>query len=459
MDTNGRKFHRFIAICSIIACAVALADSEAERLPISRGWRDKDVTGSVKFSPVQKFARFTEVVPDGYSVHEPPPLIDGKAVPVEFSVSVKNIPDVNELKQELSVEMNLRIYWRDTRLSTPDLGNQSSYVSVNPTILLSKIWVPDVYTDYAKGVTSQKILSPPVSLRIYPNGTVRYSARFTMHFACPMEFRMYPGDSQRCEMRLESYGYTRKELNFSWKNESRVTNIDHRLAHFDYYLEVIDEKGDVNFPSGSYPAITLVINLRRRLSYHLLQTYVPSTMFVVVSWLSFLVPPESVPGRMAICMTTLLTLTAMFAAVRQNTPSVSYVKALDIWMVVCILFVFLTLAEYTLVLRLAKNLRVRRSKKDESTNGSRGKLSQIQPELGAGEAGKNGDTGTQTQKSTGCSILPDSRNFWCFEAYCPLETDHPGEVKIRTLEIYSAITIPLCFFLFNLGYWPWLIHG
>jgi len=74
-------------------------------------------------------------------------------------------------------------------------------------------------------------------------------------------------------------------------------------------------------------------------------------MFVVVSWLSFLVPPESVPGRMAICMTTLLTLTAMFAAVRQSTPSVSYVKALDIWMVVCIFFVFLTLVEYTLVLR------------------------------------------------------------------------------------------------------------
>ncbi|KAG8229278.1 hypothetical protein J437_LFUL009639 [Ladona fulva] len=187
-----------------------------------------------------------------------------------------------------------------------------------------------------------------------------------MHFACPMDFRMYPADTQTCEMRLESYGYTRAELTFSWRNESRVTNIDHRLAHFDYHLEAIDEKGDVNFPSascsmlslmfqtfskGSYPAITLVITLHRRLSYHLLQTYVPSSMFVIVSWLSFLVPPESVPGRMAICMTTLLTLTAMFAAVRQNTPSVSYVKGLDIWMVVCILFVFLTLAEYTLVLR------------------------------------------------------------------------------------------------------------
>jgi uncharacterized membrane protein len=97
----------------------------------------------------------------------------------------------------------------------------------------------------------------------------------------------------------------------------------------------------------------MTVRLKRRISYHLLQTYIPSLMFVIVSWLSFLVPPESVPGRMAICMTTLLTLTAMFAAVRQGTPSVSYVKALDIWMVNCIFFVFLTLVEYTLVLRYA----------------------------------------------------------------------------------------------------------
>jgi hypothetical protein len=68
--------------------------------------------------------------------------------------------------------------------------------------------------------------------------------------------------------------------------------------------------------AGSYPAISLTVLLYRRISYHLLQTYVPSMLFVIVSWLSFLVPPESVPGRMAICMTTLLTLTAMFAAVR-----------------------------------------------------------------------------------------------------------------------------------------------
>ena len=39
-------------------------------------------------------------------------------------------------------------------------------------------------------------------------------------------------------------------------------------------------------------------------------------VFVVLAWLSLFVPAESVPGRVGMGMTTLLTLTAMFSAVR-----------------------------------------------------------------------------------------------------------------------------------------------
>ena len=43
-------------------------------------------------------------------------------------------------------------------------------------------------------------------------------------------------------------------------------------------------------------------------------------LFVIVAWLSLFLPPESIPGRVAMAMTTLLTLAAMFGAVRQGTP-------------------------------------------------------------------------------------------------------------------------------------------
>ena len=53
-------------------------------------------------------------------------------------------------------------------------------------------------------------------------------------------------------------------------------------------------------------------------------------------------------------MTTLLTLTAMFGAVRQNVPRVSYVSYLDIWMVMCILFVFTCILEFSIVTTLMR---------------------------------------------------------------------------------------------------------
>ena len=74
-------------------------------------------------------------------------------------------------------------------------------------------------------------------------------------------------------------------------------------------------------------------------------------LFVIVSWLSLFLPPESIPGRTGMAMTTLLTLAAMFGAVRQNTPKVSYVSALDVWMCSCVVFVFFILLEYVIILR------------------------------------------------------------------------------------------------------------
>ena len=67
---------------------------------------------------------------------------------------------------------------------------------------------------------------------------------------------------------------------------------------------------------GVYPGVIMTLLLRRKISYHLLQTYLPSGLFVIVAWLSLFLPPESIPGRVTMAMTTLLTLAAMFGAVR-----------------------------------------------------------------------------------------------------------------------------------------------
>ena len=75
----------------------------------------------------------------------------------------------------------------------------------------------------------------------------------------------------------------------------------------------------------------MTVLLRRKISYHLLQTYLPSGLFVIVAWLSLFLPPESIPGRITMAMTTLLTLAAMFGAVRFVDRAPCFRTAVHSW--------------------------------------------------------------------------------------------------------------------------------
>ena len=96
--------------------------------------------------------------------------------------------------------------------------------------------------------------------------------------------------------------------------------------------------------------------LTRKITYHLFRTYLPSGLFVIIGWFSLFIPLDHVPGRVTMGMTTLLTLAAMFSAIATTTPRVSYSSKLDIWMVFCVIFVFGTLMEFSLLIFLQKQV-------------------------------------------------------------------------------------------------------
>ena len=181
---------------------------------------------------------------------------------------------------------------------------------------------------------------------------LRYAARVNFDVACNMDFRAYPGDHQVCDIKFESFGYTTQQLSFRWLNSSHVnTNIS--LAQFDLLVSM-SNRYNTDYYDTQFPGLILQLVMIRKLNYHVVQTYIPSTIYLTVSWLALFVPPESIAERLAMAMTIMLTLTAMFASERQTVPRVSYITHLDIWMLTCVLFVFLELAEFTLVLHLAR---------------------------------------------------------------------------------------------------------
>ena len=63
---------------------------------------------------------------------------------------------------------------------------------------------------------------------------------------------------------------------------------------------------------GNFSITGIEINFKRHSVKYLYVYYLPSGLFVVVSWVSFLVPPEIIPGRMAMLVTLFLVLTNIF---------------------------------------------------------------------------------------------------------------------------------------------------
>ena len=57
-----------------------------------------------------------------------------------------------------------------------------------------------------------------------------------------------------------------------------------------------------------------------------MQSYIPTILIVMISWVSFWMDVDSVPGRVTLGITTLLTMTTKSSGIQAEVPQVSYVK-------------------------------------------------------------------------------------------------------------------------------------
>ena len=82
--------------------------------------------------------------------------------------------------------------------------------------------------------------------------------------------------------------------------------------------------------------------------------YLPSGMFVISSWITFLMDPRF-PGRPAVLVTLFLVIASIFTNVIDNTPSDdSGITAIGIWVLSSMFFVFIAFLEYGIVLAKEK---------------------------------------------------------------------------------------------------------
>ncbi|KAJ8725761.1 hypothetical protein PYW08_003944 [Mythimna loreyi] len=290
-------------------------------------------------------------IPKGYNRNIPP----DKNTTVYVGVNVNRVSGVDENKEEITLDVFLRVSWADSRLHVPP---NMPFIDL-PWEFRALIWTPDLYIWQLQTMRILSVLQEMASLRLYANRTVAVSIGATITIKCEMNFVLYPLDVQNCAIDFSSYKYTTQDVRFEWREVAPWLGIgpigSEHLNQFrlpKYVVSFVTDKSNHirNFGEGEHSAARLQIKLSRELRSYLLESYLPSSLFVIISWGSFCVIPEIVPGRMVLLVTTLLSLVTMFDTVSTNSPDALELKCIEVWLISCTIFVFLALMEYFVVL-------------------------------------------------------------------------------------------------------------
>lgn len=71
------------------------------------------------------------------------------------------------------------------------------------------------------------------------------------------------------------------------------------------------------------------------MGYYLIQMYIPSLLIVILSWVSFWINMDAAPARVALGITTVLTMTTQSSGSRTSLPKVCvcafYCSSVSVW--------------------------------------------------------------------------------------------------------------------------------
>uniref|UniRef100_A0AC35U9B3 Protein disulfide-isomerase n=1 Tax=Rhabditophanes sp. KR3021 TaxID=114890 RepID=A0AC35U9B3_9BILA len=280
---------------------------------------------------------------------------------VNVTAHIITISAISEVSMDYTLDLYLRQFWTDKRLAF------RKYNSMNLTSLtvgfdmVKHLFVPDTFFPNEKKSFFHTTTSHNSFLRIDQDGNVIRSIRLTVTAFCPMNLRLFPLDTQSCPLEIESYGYSTQDIIYHWHepngtvfNTALSIDEDVNLAHFTIG-DLTNIERTISLSTGEYSRLTAYFVFKRNIGFFLIQVYLPSSLIVVVSWISFWIQREAIQARITIGVTSVLTI----VSTNSNTTSkVSYIRSLDIYLLVSFIFVFASLLEYAIIGYLMKKNKI-----------------------------------------------------------------------------------------------------
>ncbi|KAK6101476.1 Neurotransmitter-gated ion-channel ligand binding domain family protein [Brugia pahangi] len=270
--------------------------------------------------------------------------IPGDSVIVQVEVWVQEITTISDITSDFQLDIYISEMWLDPALDYSWMQPCKYNLSLN-SVLLEKLWTPNSCFINSKTADIHRSPFPNIFLMIYSNGSVWTNYRLKLQGPCTMDLTRFPFDNVTCSLTFESFNYNTDEVQMIW-SPLGVSKMREKMELADYELTGIENLRKTEpYPAGFWHELTMKFHFKRRAGWYILQAYLPTYLTICISWISFALGSKAIPARTMLGVNSLLAMTFQFGNIIRNLPRVSYVKAIDVWMLSCMTFVFCSLLE------------------------------------------------------------------------------------------------------------------
>ncbi|KAK3711288.1 hypothetical protein QZH41_015005 [Actinostola sp. cb2023] len=341
--------------------------------------------------------------------------------------------------------------WKDPRLAYSialTYGTGHPYMQLESS---NRIWYPDTFFMNARSAFIHDVTKNNLGIRVFPDGSIYMSQKYI--FDC-IPYRNIVGfslirkrlsndddilimkmimtmmyvdngndddDDDNDELEYCLVFHTAAEIVYKWERSDQPVAIskDMNLPHFDIVALKTEEVNNV-YKSGKFNSLEVHITFQRRLGFYIIQIYLPC------------------------------------GAMNNKMPKVSYMKAIDWYVIACFLAMVLSFVESMVVFRASVRHKKKESKDEEdwgvplakrvieTSNDAYDMKEMMSDET---ELTENGPVRDRRPR------LMRMQSLTKIKLHGACKQTHPAKSDSHTIDKISHVLFPGTFILFNLVYW------
>jgi hypothetical protein len=282
---------------------------------------------------------------------------------VDCAILILDVINIDDVNESFEAEIALIASWQDPRLAFDTEAEGTEVKLFQGSFQFAEVfkgWWPQLVILNEVGKSDPN----SVTLRVFPDGTVRYLEERNATLETPMDLRDFPFDTQRLRASMIPFGNHADEVVLAIDERFAGTTDEYVRRQEDVnvsgwklqHLQMTADETSIMTAGGPerFSRLVATITLERQ-SWQLVWAMLfPLSILVSVVWSIFWVEIDALPDRLNISFIGVLTIVAYQFVVLEDLPRMSYLTFTDTVLLISFLMMAATIPQSLLIHSLVR---------------------------------------------------------------------------------------------------------